>query len=100
MAFAIAHVRGGGELFILLSLLGLRFSRLGQRLKNAGPWLIALPVLLGIWELLTAKLALLPVPFFAPPQALLAVYIEDYARLADEHFAYDPLNYLVVSVSV
>lgn len=70
-------------LFILLSLLGLRFSRLGQRLKNAGPWLIALPVLLGIWELLTAKLALLPVPFFAPPQALLAVYIEDYARLAD-----------------
>lgn len=70
-------------LFIVLSVLGLRFSRLGQRLKNAGPWLIALPVLLGIWELLTAKLALLPVPFFAPPQALLAVYIEDYARLAD-----------------
>ncbi|PIB43196.1 sulfonate ABC transporter permease [Pseudomonas sp. 2822-15] len=70
-------------LFIVLSLLGRRFSRLGQRLKNAGPWLIALPVLLGIWELLTAKLALLPVPFFAPPQALLAVYIEDYARLAD-----------------
>ncbi|KQM54932.1 sulfonate ABC transporter permease [Pseudomonas sp. Leaf15] len=70
-------------LFIVLSLLGLRFSRLGQRLKNAGPWLIALPVLLGIWELLTAKLALLPVPFFAPPQALLAVYTEDYARLAD-----------------
>ncbi|MGK9518157.1 ABC transporter permease, partial [Salmonella enterica subsp. enterica] len=62
---------------------GLRFSRLGQRLQKAGPWLIALPVLLGIWELLTAKLALLPVPFFAPPQALLAVYVEDYARLAD-----------------
>ncbi|TLG87050.1 ABC transporter permease, partial [Pseudomonas edaphica] len=70
-------------LFILLSLLGLRFSRLGQRLQKAGPWLIALPVLLGVWELLTAKLALLPVPFFAPPQALLAVYVEDYARLAD-----------------
>ncbi|PIB70453.1 sulfonate ABC transporter permease [Pseudomonas sp. 2995-3] len=70
-------------LFILLSLLGLSFSRLGQRLQKTGPWLIALPVLLGVWELLTAKLALLPVPFFAPPQALLAVYVEDYARLAD-----------------
>ncbi|KMT53613.1 ABC transporter permease [Pseudomonas fildesensis] len=69
--------------FIVLSVAGRRFSILGQRLRNAGPWLIALPVLLAIWELLTAKLALLPVPFFAPPQALLAVYIEDYARLAD-----------------
>lgn len=68
---------------MVLSVVGRRLSRLGTRLRTAGPWLIALPVLLGIWELLTAKLALLPVPFFAPPQALLAVYVEDYARLAD-----------------
>lgn len=74
---------GVAALFIVLSLLGRRLSKLGLRLRTAAPWLIALPVLLGIWELLTAKLALLPVPFFAPPQALLAVYIEDYARLAD-----------------
>lgn len=70
-------------LFIVLSLLGRKLPGLGLRLRNAGPWLIALPVLLGIWELATAKLALLPVPFFAPPQALLAVYLEDYPRLAD-----------------
>ena len=74
---------GVALVFIGLSLLGRHFSTLGLRLRTAGPWLIALPVLLGLWELLTAKLALLPVPFFAPPQALLAVYIEDYARLAD-----------------
>lgn len=74
---------GVAVLFLVLSLLGRRVSRLGLRLRNAGPWLIALPLLLGLWELLTAKLALLPVPFFAPPQALLAVCIEDYARLAD-----------------
>jgi NitT/TauT family transport system permease protein len=74
---------GAAALFIVLSLLGRRLSKLALRLRTAAPWLIALPVLLGIWELLTAKLALLPVPFFAPPQALLAVYIEDYARLAD-----------------
>ncbi|WP_025856236.1 ABC transporter permease [Pseudomonas sp. CHM02] len=74
---------GVAALFIVLSLLGRKVPKLGQRLRNAGPWLIALPLLLGLWELLTAKLALLPVPFFAPPQALLAVYIEDYSRLAD-----------------
>ncbi|SEC71147.1 MULTISPECIES: ABC transporter permease [Pseudomonas] len=74
---------GVAALFIVLSLLGRRLSTLALRLRTAAPWLIALPVLLGLWELLTAKLALLPVPFFAPPQALLAVYIEDYARLAD-----------------
>lgn len=74
---------GVGAVFIGLNLLGRRVTRLGRRLRTATPWLIALPVLLGIWELLTAKLALLPVPFFAPPQALLAVYIEDHARLAD-----------------
>lgn len=84
MTQGLANLCAGiAALFIVLSLLGRTVSRLGLRLRNAGPWLIALPVLLGVWELLTAKLALLPVPFFAPPQALLAVYIEDYARLAD-----------------
>ena len=74
---------GVAVVFILLSRLGRKLTRLGLRLHTAAPWLIALPALLGLWELLTAKLALLPVPFFAPPQALLAVYLEDYARLAD-----------------
>jgi NitT/TauT family transport system permease protein len=74
---------GVAVVFSVLSLLGRKLSKLALRLRNATPWLIALPLLLGIWELLTAKLALLPVPFFAPPQALLAVYIEDYPRLAD-----------------
>ncbi|TMM35606.1 hypothetical protein, partial [Colwellia ponticola] len=59
---------GVAALFIVLSLLGRRLSTLALRLRTAAPWLIALPVLLGLWELLTAKLALLPVPFFAPPQ--------------------------------
>lgn len=74
---------GVAVVFSVLSLLGRKLSKLALRMRNATPWLIALPLLLGIWELLTAKLALLPVPFFAPPQALLAVYVEDYPRLAD-----------------
>lgn len=71
-------------LLILLAGIAGRWSdRLGRRVQAAGPWLIALPVLLGIWEVLTAKLGLLPVPFFAPPQALLDVYVEDWPRLLE-----------------
>lgn len=53
------------------------------RLRAAGPWLVALALLLGAWQLFTAKLGWLPVPFFAPPQALLEVYLEDWARLGE-----------------
>lgn len=67
----------------LAGILGRWFPAVQRRSRPAGAWLIALPLLLGIWELLTAKLALLPVPFFAPPQALLDVYVEDWPRLAD-----------------
>ena len=56
-------------------------SGFGKQAQRSGPWLIALPVLLAIWQLLTAKFALLPVPFFAPPQALIEVYAEDWPRL-------------------
>jgi NitT/TauT family transport system permease protein len=67
----------------LLGIVGHWSVKVATRIRAAGAWLIALPILLGIWELLTAKLGLLPVPFFAPPQALLAVYVEDWPRLAD-----------------
>ncbi|MBX8490704.1 ABC transporter permease subunit [Pseudomonas cichorii] len=71
-------------LLILLAGIAGRWSEgLARRAQAAGPWLIALPVLLGIWEVLTAKSGLLPVPFFAPPQALLDVYVEDWPRLLE-----------------
>jgi NitT/TauT family transport system permease protein len=50
---------------------------------RGGPWLIALAFLLGLWELTSAKLNLLPRPFFAAPQSLLAVYMEDWPRLLE-----------------
>jgi NitT/TauT family transport system permease protein len=53
------------------------------RLVRVGPWLIALALLLGLWELVTAKLNLLPRPFFATPQSLLEVYADDWARLGE-----------------
>jgi NitT/TauT family transport system permease protein len=67
----------------LLSMAGHWQAATATRLRRAAPWLIALPLLLAAWELLTAKLGWLPLPFFAPPQALLEVYIEDWPRLLE-----------------
>lgn len=70
-------------LIVVLGVVGHWLAKVAVRVRAVGAWLIALPVLLGAWELLTAKLGILPVPFFAPPQALLDVYVEDWPRLAD-----------------
>jgi NitT/TauT family transport system permease protein len=48
-----------------------------------GPWFVALALLFAGWEIVTAKLALLPRPFFAAPQSMLDVYVEDWPRLGD-----------------
>jgi NitT/TauT family transport system permease protein len=56
-------------------------SRKLPLLHRLGPWLIALAVLFAGWEAITAKLALLPRPFFAAPQSILGVYTDDWSRL-------------------
>ncbi|MDB5785584.1 ABC transporter permease subunit [Caballeronia mineralivorans] len=52
-----------------------------ERWLTAMPWLVALAVGVTAWEVLTAKLEWLPRPFFAPPQALIAVFFDDFPRL-------------------
>jgi NitT/TauT family transport system permease protein len=54
-----------------------------ERIRRIGPWLLALAVLMGVWEAITAKLGLLPMPFFPPPQAILEVVLDDWRRLAE-----------------
>jgi NitT/TauT family transport system permease protein len=49
---------------------------------TAAPWLLALAFGVSAWEIATAKLEWLPRPFFAPPEALIAVFFDDYPRLA------------------
>jgi NitT/TauT family transport system permease protein len=66
---------------LVASLAGSRFDL--PRLVQAGPRLVALGLLLGVWELASAKLVLLPRPFFATPQSLLEVYRDDWYRLCD-----------------
>jgi len=53
------------------------------RIQRMAPWMLALALLLGAWEMATAKLGLLPMPFFPPPQALVEVVVDDRVRLAE-----------------
>ncbi|EXF42868.1 binding-protein-dependent transport system inner membrane protein [Pseudomonas sp. BAY1663] len=79
-------VAGTGGVAVALALIALLpgpAARLADWLRPAGKWLVALPLLLAAWLLVTAKLVLLPVPFFAPPQALIEVYLEDWPRLGE-----------------
>jgi sulfonate transport system permease protein len=62
------------------------FGRL-PRIQRAAPWMLVLALLLGAWETVTAKLGLLPMPFFPPPQGLLEVIVDDHVRLAESVFA-------------
>ncbi len=69
---------------MLLLALSYRYWRArGARVLHAGKWLALLPVLFAVWEGLTTKTAVLPVPFFAPPQALIEVLHDDWPRLLD-----------------
>jgi NitT/TauT family transport system permease protein len=52
-----------------------------RRTRHVGPWLILLAVIVTAWELVTAKYAILPRPFFASPQAMLEVFTDDLPRL-------------------
>lgn len=44
-------------------------------------WFGALAAILSLWQVLTAKTGLLPLPFFPPPQSIVEVYTDDAARL-------------------
>ena len=53
------------------------------RIQLIAPWMLALALLFGGWETVTAKLGILPMPFFPPPQALLEVVVDDRVRLLE-----------------
>jgi NitT/TauT family transport system permease protein len=64
----------------LAAIVRVRFTGI-QRVLRAAPWLVAFALFLAVWEAVTAKLGLLPLPFFPPPQAILEVVIDDRALL-------------------
>ncbi|MGD0473953.1 MAG: ABC transporter permease subunit [Candidatus Velthaea sp.] len=48
-----------------------------RRLYAVAPWLVVLGSAALVWQLVTAKFALLPMPFFPPPQTILDAYEND-----------------------
>ncbi|MGU3399982.1 ABC transporter permease [Brucellaceae bacterium D45D] len=73
-------------LLAIAAAIGVVYRTFGRRLAYWSPWLVAIAIFVGIWELLTAKFAVLPVPFFMPPSSLLEVYLDDWPRLLDSLF--------------
>jgi len=69
-----------------VSLASVSFGTL-RPLGRSAPWLLALALFLLAWETTTAKYGVLPLPFFPPPQAILEVLIEDWARLSESMVA-------------
>lgn len=56
---------------------------IAHRLRQILPWALALGLFVTVWETLTAKTGILPLPFFPPPHGLLEVFTDDYARLLE-----------------
>ncbi len=74
---------GIGGLLLLTWTVGWIVPSLARLGSHWAAWLVVLAVWLSAWEVVTAKLDALPLPFFASPQAFLEVYTDDYARLFD-----------------
>ena len=85
-ALAIAaFIIAGGILAATAS--GKWLGRFGTGLQARARWLLALGLLLSLWEVATAKFAWLPLPFFPPPQAIIEVYTDDLPKLFDSILA-------------
>jgi NitT/TauT family transport system permease protein len=52
-----------------------------RRLRAVAPWLLVLGSAALVWQIVTAKFVLLPMPFFPPAQAILDAYENDGALL-------------------
>lgn len=72
-----------GALLLLGFALGARLRGVDRWLRHNGPWLIALPILLSIWQIASAKTGYWPLPYFPPAQGLLEAYVTDYPRLIE-----------------
>ena len=72
-----------GAALLLGGLFGPVWESGAARLRRLTPWLLALGLFFSVWQATTAKLGVLPQPFFPPPHAILEVFIDDWAKLAE-----------------
>jgi NitT/TauT family transport system permease protein len=80
----LAAVLGAAQ---LAAWIGSRFLPSLARSGHFAPWLVVLALWLATWEITTAKLDLLPLPFFPSPQAFVEVYTDDWKKLGDSLLA-------------
>jgi NitT/TauT family transport system permease protein len=87
-----------GVILLVASFAGQRLGRFGHKLRSAGAWLVAIGLVFVVWQALTAKLGLLPRPFFTAPQKVLAAFVDDWPRIL--LCVYYSLRLLVVGVTI
>jgi NitT/TauT family transport system permease protein len=83
---AIAQAAIAAGLLVLAFTAGL-VPPLFRRVQGLGPWFVALGLFFAVWQAVTAKFSLLPMPFFVPPQQLVEVYQDDWVRLGQSVLA-------------
>ena len=83
---------------ILAGAFGGLWSAGAARLRLMTPWLLALGVFFSVWQAATAKLGVLPQPFFPPPHAILEVFTDDWVKLVQSVFASIKLELLGFAV--
>lgn len=75
IALAVAAVLAG------VAVTGRLLGAVADIVRYYGAWSIAAAAILAGWEVATAKTGWLPVPFFASPQSILEVFLDDWSRL-------------------
>jgi NitT/TauT family transport system permease protein len=81
---------GAGSVAILFALAALApspFAYLAGKLYGLAPWGIVSGLFFAVWQSLTAKSAILPMPFFPPPHAILEVFTDDWGKLLESVIA-------------
>jgi NitT/TauT family transport system permease protein len=74
---------GIAVLFVLAALIPPRLDRFAGKLYGLAPWGVASGLFVAVWQVLTAKTAILPMPFFPPPHAILEVFTDDWGKLLE-----------------
>jgi NitT/TauT family transport system permease protein len=78
---------GLGASLVALGLIGPAVNPVAVRLRRYTPWLIVLGLFFSLWQITTAKIGVLPQPFFPPPHAILEVFTDDYSKLLESVMA-------------
>jgi NitT/TauT family transport system permease protein len=80
--FGLASL-GLGILLVVAALAASWVGPVATRLTKFTPWLFVLGLVVALWQALTAKTGILPMPFFPPPHALVEVFMDDRSRLVE-----------------